>query len=157
MLVRMFDHISGGRWDGRDWPGPGGTIDVPDWEAQDLIRGRLAVLVAGRDAELSRQPASAPPAAAESEPGQAAGGAGQSAGAPEVSPLAQVSPLAETAGTAAGQLPGKPPAPEPALAPPSAQDSKQKWVDHAVSRGEDPDKAGSMTKADLMSKHGGRL
>ncbi len=41
MLITMKTQISGTR-DGADWPAPGGTIDVPDGEAADLIAGGLA-------------------------------------------------------------------------------------------------------------------
>lgn len=45
MKVRMLVDISGTR-DGQEWPGRGGTIDVPDYEAQDLIANKFAELVA---------------------------------------------------------------------------------------------------------------
>jgi hypothetical protein len=41
--------------------------------------------------------------------------------------------------------------------PPAPHDIKQKWIDYAVLCGENPDTARDMTKADLMSKYGGRL
>lgn len=40
---------------------------------------------------------------------------------------------------------------------PYANASKDAWVEYAVSRGEDPDVASRMTKADLISKHGASL
>lgn len=41
MLVRMLTSFTGNR-NGEPWPLPGGTIDVPDHEAADLIRNRYA-------------------------------------------------------------------------------------------------------------------
>src|SRR5215831_13386439 len=70
--VRMKDHISGGRHDGRDWPPANGTIDVPDWEAQDLIRGGHAVSAPGEGKGTPVPPEPAAPAAAETEPEAAA-------------------------------------------------------------------------------------
>jgi len=46
---------------------------------------------------------------------------------------------------------------EPPQLAPMPHDIKQRWVDYAISQGEDPDIAPNMTKADLMSKYGGRL
>jgi hypothetical protein len=185
--VTMTVSMSGGGPGGRDWRDypAGASLDVADWEAEDLIRIGLAV--AGPDRAEPEEPAApevAAPAeapAAESEPG--AGAAAEETGGAEsmedgtgVSPLAQVSPLAETAGTAAGVTEAKPepppPAPEPPPAPapepeqlptqapvlrPMPSDVKQLWIDYAVSQGEDREQAHSMTKADLMSKYGGRL
>lgn len=41
----MIVGVTGGRHDGTEWPPAGGKIDVPDWEADDLIAGNLAVAV----------------------------------------------------------------------------------------------------------------
>jgi len=41
--VRMIEGISGSRHDGQPWPAAGGTIEVPDWEADDLVGSRVAV------------------------------------------------------------------------------------------------------------------
>lgn len=43
--VRMKMQMSGGRYDGRVWPGWGQEFDVPDWEAHDLVLGGIADLV----------------------------------------------------------------------------------------------------------------
>jgi len=40
---------------------------------------------------------------------------------------------------------------------PLPADPKQAWVDYAIAQGEDPDVAPRLTKADIMSKYGGRL
>lgn len=49
MLVRMRVHITGYR-DGEPWPAVGGTIDVPDGEAADLVANQYAEPVGGNDA-----------------------------------------------------------------------------------------------------------
>jgi hypothetical protein len=175
--VTMIVNLSGGGPGGRDWRDfpAGATLDVEDWEAEDLIRIGLAVAGPEGGAGGSAPPAPEAEAPAdESEPG---------AGAPAddgtgVSPLAQVSPLAETAGTAAGATDIEPeppaPAPEPESAAPEPEQlpdeapvppplapaphqNKQAWIDWAISQGADPDTANAMTKADLMSRYGGRL
>ena len=155
-VVRMKDHISGGRWDGRAWPPANGEIEVPEWEATDLIRGQLAVL-AGGGAGRSAVPAPQPEAPAQNEPGAGAstplpGRPPEPApvAPPEVSAVAEVYPAAEVA-----QLPDA--QPPDAEDPPAPGDIKQKWIDYAITQGEDPATAAAMTKADLMSKHGGRL
>lgn len=38
-VIRMLMTFSGGRYDGRDWPPYNGLIDVPQWEAEQLIGG----------------------------------------------------------------------------------------------------------------------
>jgi hypothetical protein len=38
----MLMHRTGSRFDNQEWPGYLGTIDVPDWEAEDLVRNGLA-------------------------------------------------------------------------------------------------------------------
>lgn len=186
-VVRMLQYISGGRHDGRDWPDPqrgDGTIDVADWEAQDLIRGRLAVPAGGgtgggagssaepapqAEAPVHNEPGAGAYAAPEPEPAPVAVAEPAPVAPPEVSPVTEVSPVAGVAPSPAAELPGVPDAatlPEPVeetvmeelpAGPPNPHDIKQRWVDYAITRGEDPAIARDMTKADLMSKHGGRL
>lgn len=48
MLVRMRTTFTGFR-NGEPWPPVGGTLDVPDHEAADLIRNRYADAVEGPD------------------------------------------------------------------------------------------------------------
>ena len=174
MRVRMLHFISGGRYDGRDWPPGGGEIEVPDWEGADLIAGGNAV-PAGGAPRASAEP-EAPAAPASTEPGAGAAappdeGTRQLPGQPlepapapepepepepilpppperdpEPEPEPVVPPSAE---------PGLPPEPPPL--PPQPADLKQAWIDWAVTQGADPDKAAAMTKADLMSRYGGRL
>jgi hypothetical protein len=165
-VVRMIDHISGGRWDGRDWPPAHGEIEVPDWEARDLIAGRLAV-PAGHGAGTSAGPAPQAEVPAQHEPGAGTAaapvpGTQQLPGVPppEVSPVTEVSPVAEVPGETApepGPEPVPEPEPEPEPEPPAPHDVKQRWIDYAVLRGANPEAAAAMTKADLMSKYGGRL
>ena len=57
--------------------------------------------------------------------------------------------------------PAPPDSPEPAdhdvPEPPRPSDPKQDWVDYAAGQGLPRDKAEAMSKADLMSRFGGRL
>jgi hypothetical protein len=157
--VRMVVGISGERHDGRRWPLAGTVITVPDWEAEDLIRGQNAV-DAGQDDD---EPAVPPPVPAQARPESQVEGerlAAQAAAEhaawqetlpspvapPEVSAVAEISPVARVSAAE----------PDTGIAPPPSA-PKQAWIDFAVSQGATADQAGSMTKADLMSRYGGRL
>jgi len=141
MWVVMTLTISGGRADGRPWPDRLSTpIDVPREEGEHLVRvGQAFEVEAPGRAEAPHGPASATPApVSESSP--------TAAGPPE----AEVSAPEEEAAPepAAGEEPGDMPKPA---------DAKQAWLDYALSQGADADVAAGMTKADLMSRFGGRL
>ena len=147
MRIRMLIAISGGRHDDRPWPPAGAEIDVPDHEGQDLLRAGHAVYVAPS--------------------------------APVPPPVETARVVSEGAATAAGPVPREtvPPGPSQAelddakagqaaqdagpvpdeMPPPAPGDPKQAWVDYAVSQGAGPETAGRMSKADLMSRYGGRL
>jgi hypothetical protein len=128
--IRMRDTISGGRHDGRPWPPAHTDFQVPAWEANDLLRGGLAY--------PGKEPVSKKP-----EP-------------PEYDlSVPEPKPLWEKAREPAAD-PGLPPPPAGKPAP-SAADSKQRWMDYAVSQGGDPDDVTDMTKAQLMQTYGGRL
>jgi hypothetical protein len=185
MLVRMRIGISGHR-NGERWPPVDATLDVPDAEGADLIRAELAAPY-GKDAEalwdmlrddfegprpghpskLDGRPASqvegerlaAEALAADAVPGDVpeppgyldAGDDGAEAGAGD-----------DGAEAGAGdddqvQEPGEPDAVTPAPVAPGPAAPKAAWIDWAVSQGADQDKAAAMTKADLMSRYGGRL
>jgi hypothetical protein len=158
--VRMVVGISGERHDGRRWPPAGTVLTVPDWEAEDLIRGQNAVPVSQAD----DVPAAPPPVVSDPRPESQAAGEQLAAKAaaeeeaagdetaptpvvpPEISAVAQVSPLARVSGAE----------PDPGITPiPSAP--KQAWIDYAIAQGATTEDASSMTKADLMSRYGGRL
>ena len=53
MRVTMKAAITGTR-DGRPWPNPGTTVDLPDAEARDLLRSGLAVETATREGRPER-------------------------------------------------------------------------------------------------------
>jgi hypothetical protein len=141
----MLHWISGGRWDGRDWPDAGGEIDIPEQEARDLIAGNMAVAAAPLPARSMTEGEPEPPA----EPLPAPPPPEDT----QVSAVTQVSPLAQAALTGAGAA--AQPA-EPAEMP-RPQDPKQAWIDWAVASGAGAEQAAAMTKADLMSRYGGRL
>jgi hypothetical protein len=159
--VRMLYYISGGRYDGRNWPTGGGEIEVPDWEAADLIAGGNAVL-AGTAPRASAEPeANAAPASTEPGAGAAApsgGGNQQLPGQPpEPEPEPAPEPVLPPPPERDPEPEPEPPVPDPAPLPPQPADLKQAWIDWAITQGADPDKAAAMTKADLMSRYGGRL
>ena len=175
--IRMIVNLSGGGPGGRDWRDypAGSSLDVEDWEAQDLTRIGLAVAAPGGGSGGS-VPEPAAEAPAETEPG-----AGADAAETGISPVTEVSPLAETSLTSAGTVsepepepapepepvpepepesepvPVPEPEPEPVPEPPHPHDAKARWIEYAVSQGENEDTATAMTKVDLMSKYGGRL
>ena len=129
MRVRMAIGISGGRADDRPWPAVGHEIDVPDHEGEDLIRARHAVYVGPSEPE-----AFTPAEPVFSQPSETGAG-----------------PVEEPASQS-----GPPDAVE-AVPEPKPSDPKQAWVDYAMGQGATEDEANSMTKADLMSRYGGRL
>lgn len=164
--VKMLAWISGGRHDGREWPPAGETIEVPDWEATDLIRAGVALPGATQAAPspppepAEPEPASVPEPVPELDPGQLVSPADTAAGA-SAPPAGDQEETGQTAeGATEPAIPEAEPSEAadetPAVAPaPSAP--KQAWIEYAVSRGADEDTARSMTKADLMSRYGGRL
>src|SRR5262245_40038027 len=142
--VQMLEYISGGRHDGTAWPPAGAALLVPDWEADDLIRGRLA-----RPWPPEWDPTEPEPDAMPEEPAA-------ETPIPVVPP--EVSPLAGASEVAADPVQPEPePEPEPEMpeAPrPSAP--KAEWVAHAVACGAGEDEANGMSKAELMEQYGGR-
>jgi len=155
MLVRMIFKISGGRADGRDWPDPrgesGGLIEVPDLEGADLVRGGMAQPGDNFAADRLREMGvlTAVPESAAEEPAAEPEPAPEPAAEPDVAAAPEAA--AADAAAASGEAEAGPPS------PPAPHDNKAKWIDYAVSQGEDPDTAPAMTKADLMSKYGGRM
>jgi len=140
-VVVMVHQMSGGRYDDRPWPPPGYEFEVPDWEGEGLVRSSSAVKIRELDDDL---PAYVTPPAPVSLPAETAAGPAE----PSVwIPDAGLTLLPESPPGSAVDVPAEP---RPA-------DPKQAWIDYAVSQGEPADTAGAMTKADLMSKYGGRM
>lgn len=134
--IRLRETLSGGRIDGRPWPVAGGIIDVPDWEAEHAVNAGWAYY---DEPEPAPEPEPVPgPVQAQAAEAQAEA----------VAPVRQDELEPELAQEASA-----PEVPEP----PRPSDPKPDWVDYAVIRGMDRDKATEMSKADLMSKYGGRL
>jgi hypothetical protein len=73
MKIRMTEHRSGGRYDGRPWPPVGVDFDVPDEEGAGLCAQGSAIPVAQMNAaveERAESPAEAPEDAAVARPAQ---------------------------------------------------------------------------------------
>jgi hypothetical protein len=134
-VVAMVHQMSGGRYDDRQWPPPGFEFEVPDWEGEGLVRSNSAVKI--RELPDDRPVYVTPPAPV-SLPSETAAGP----------VLPEPSPEDASPGPAA---PGGDPE------PPKPSDPKQDWMDYAVTQGMTEDEAGAQTKADLMSRFGGRL
>ena len=129
--IRLRETLSGGRADGRPWPVAGEVVDVPDWEYDHCIAAGWAE---------HADPPALPKAAKAPEPEK------YKATEPEKAP----EPAPEKASVPE-------PAEEAVPEPPRPSDPKPDWVDYAADRGLARDKAEAMSKADLMSRYGGRL
>jgi len=134
--IRLRETLSGGRADGRPWPVAGEVVDVPDWEYDHCIAAGWAE---------HADPPAPPKAARAREPEEA----------PEPEKPAEVSrePESGDGSSLFEQTGGAITNPEP----PRPSDPKPDWVDYAADRGLARDKAEAMSKADLMSRYGGRL
>lgn len=67
MKVKMIVSITGTR-DGQDWPAAGGSIDLPDAEASELIAAGLATQVDKKTAAVETAAIAAPENAAAPKP-----------------------------------------------------------------------------------------
>lgn len=162
MRIRMTSSIPGQYDDGRPWPPAGGEIDVAEDHGRDLILGGHAV--------NAYAPAAVTPPVLPfvSEPSSTAAGPGTAAGptletivraGTATAPAAATVPEPEAVAKAAAAIPDPEPEPDPA-SPPSPADPKADWTEYAVSQAKTPaeaETARNMTKADLMSRYGGRL
>jgi hypothetical protein len=153
--IRLRETLSGGRADGRPWPVAGEVVDVPDWEYDHCIAAGWAEHAdppAPPKAAKAKEPEKAKAKEPEKEPAKAHEPEKTEAHEPE-----------KPAGGKVGLYEGdqvvlaKAPEPETAPEPPRPSDPKQDWVDYAADRGLARDKAEAMSKADLMSRYGGRL
>lgn len=176
MRVRMLYYISGGRHDGTRWPDPqreSPFIDLADWEGRDLIRGGMAVIAQERPAPVrAYEDEPVPPAGTSAvirpedstvhEPAPSEPPVHRGLGAPQPELSAElssqvtpppVSPPAQPAGIIETIAPGDAQSGEAPV--PAAP--KQAWIDWAITQGATEDGANGMTKADLMSRYGGRL
>lgn len=154
----MVITMTGGRHTGDPWPAVGERIYADDWEYERLIAGKVAIpapdplpgepgfghgtylqnTVLPPDPEPARVPDPGPGEAAVKDPEPPAGGK-----------------VGHYEGDQLVPEPGPEDDEEPE--PPRPADSKADWIAWAVSQGASEDAASAMTKADLMSKFGGRL
>lgn len=156
MWIVMTLTISGGRADGRPWPDRlGAAIDVPREEGEHLVKVGQAFEVAppaGVQATLIPAPAADPV----SEPAAtAAGPVPETAAGAQAAAASAGVPAAEVPEPAAEEIPAEAPADSPEL--PKPADSKQAWIDYALGQGASAAAVADATKADLMSRFGGRL
>lgn len=155
--VRMLWDMQGGRFDGQRWPGYLKEIDVPDWEAADLISGGIAEPVeapvlnrgfdvlktADPDYESGLKPADGEEPAAISDydiddagPVLAAGDDDFNddfADSDEDSEAVEVTPQVKRPYTSA---------------------NRAAWDEYAISKGASPSKLENMTKAQVVSEYG---
>jgi hypothetical protein len=154
MIIQMRLNMSGGRYDNRQWPPAEVDFEVPDEEGRALIKDRNAVFVR-QSADPVLPPAADPVI---SEPASTATGPVWST--PE-EVAHEPGPGTEPGIVITEHAPEEvvhAPAPEPEMPEqPRPADLKRTWEDYAVAQGMDPDDAVDATKAELMSKYGGRL
>lgn len=128
MIIQMTYQMSGGRYDGTNWPSPWVSFEVPDWEGEGLVHCGAAIQMvlpaAGPERKPKPEPKLTAPALVVPEP------------APEPEPE---------------------PAVVTELPQPAPGDPKPAWVDYAVSRGASRAEAEDQTKAQLQTAYGGRL
>lgn len=169
MLVRMKVQVSGSR-NGVAWPPAETEIEVPYPEGRDLILAELAEPVDEKTAEeLAEQPTAGHPSKLDARPPSQIEGeklAAQAAaeqGDPAAEPSGELPSLApdvagqDEAGGEGNAGDGTAES-SPAAGAPGPSAPKQAWIDYAVNaHGADVQAASAMTKADLMSRYGGRL
>jgi hypothetical protein len=142
-VVAMVQQQSGGRWDDRPWPPPGVEFEVSAEEGAGLVRSHTAVKI--RELKADRPEYVTPPAPV-SLPSETAAGPVP----PDPAPEADASPGPAAPSDGVGDV-------QDEAEPPKPGDPKQAWIDWAVGQGMDGERAGAMSKADLMSRYGGRL
>lgn len=160
-------------WEGRDLI-LGGMADPYGKDAEQAARKLREQPTAGHPSKLDEREADAPaeaePApelpglagaeADEGGPGDGAADAGQAAAEAPADPAPPGAATPAEAVPAEDAPPGNAPAetsPAEDVPAPTPASPKQAWVDYAVSQGADVHAALQMTKADLMSRYGGRL
>jgi hypothetical protein len=131
MIIRMILQMSGGRYDGRNWPIVGANFWVPDEEGQGLVGCGAAVFFSA-DPKAKTVPEPKAEMVTEPEPG-------------ELEPAAPVAAPAAVPVTPAE------------LARPTPADPKAAWVEYAVGQGASRDDAENRTKVQLQAAYGGRL
>jgi hypothetical protein len=182
MIVAMTISMSGGRDDDRPWPGIGVPFEVTKAEGEGLVRWGHAVDLDDRVKPAQLAPNLRLPGTPHvSAPGPVSLPAETAAGPvdnppPDPGPVYSSGDLADDAADladnaadlAAGDVSADEPAeddepePETQPEPPKPADPKQAWIDYAVSGAPVADRipepqASGMSKADLMSRYGGRL
>ncbi len=146
MWIAMVHDMSGARYDDRMWPGAGIPIEVPDWEGEALVADHDAIEV-----PPPPPPPSSAPKADWVDHAVDLGVPPDEAAAMTKAELIGEAQVPEPVFAPGGPIPGDGPE------PPKPADPKQAWMDYAVTQGMTEDQAGMMTKADLMSRFGGRL
>jgi hypothetical protein len=59
--IRVLQQMSGSRYDGQAWPETNGKLNVPEWEAADLVAAGLAERVDEPEPEREQPAGDAPP------------------------------------------------------------------------------------------------
>jgi hypothetical protein len=130
--VQMLCSIQGGRGDGREWPPFMGIIDVPDGEAEDLVNGALAQWPEDPDT-------------GDSEPEDVPEDEDAEADFEDSDEDAEAEPDEDFDND-------EEPLPD-VKRKPYVNESRNKWITYAVSRGMPPEEAHVSTKNALVKKY----
>jgi hypothetical protein len=151
-VIRMLTHMTGGRYDNREWPGYMGEIDVPEWEAKHLINGRNAEYTDTPVLDRGYDVLKVPDPNYESKLKFADGGIIERSVEEEPEPALPSSDFdndfeRDDDDNEVEEV-------TPQVKRPSTVDNKAAWIDWAVANGADREKASAKTKTMLISEYG---
>ena len=146
----MLTDMQGGRYDGQQWPGFHGLIDVPEWEAERMTCGANPMAEYTDVPELNRSyDVLKEPSLDYEQKLKFADGSSQ-----EEEDVHQDAEDwgrgVEEAGTDDDDFERDE---EPEVTPPTSADNKAAWVDYAVANGAVREDAEAKTKAQLVSEY----
>jgi hypothetical protein len=151
--------MQGGRYDGRPWPGFKGLIDVPEWEAAELIKAQIAEYPTEPELDRGYDVLRVPDPDYESGLKLADGGIiendpgehGDSI--PAVLDNSTILPDSDNDDFYRDDDDDEAEEVTPQVKRPRAGDSKGDWIEYAVANGADREKASAKTKAMLMADY----
>ncbi len=144
MIIQMVYQMSGGRYDGRNWPVTGVNFEVSDEEGQGLVGCGAAVYVGPSAKPEDAKPDNVKPEDAKPDNLKPADAKSDGTGPDNAEPDDAATDAAVSAELASGQ-----PLPRPAPG-----DPKLAWVLYAVSQGASRGEAEESTKAQLQAAYG---
>ena len=145
--------MQGGRYDGRPWPGYGAEMNVPPWEADDLVRAKIAEYVdepaKDRGYDVLRTPDQYFEDHLKLADGSDPDEAEEELREVNLIPVSDDSDDDFERGDGDNEDEGV----TPQVKRPSTVDNKAAWIEWAVSQGADREKAAAKTKAMLIADY----